>query len=109
VRARLFTEVPRETVWKIRMGFTLGPHESAKRGEKHPYRCFALPKTRVSNPSNYFPNSFRRGILGSSAQPRSNTYERPRPRSAALKGIIWPSPGFLIILIGRGFVTLHTL
>jgi hypothetical protein len=45
------------------MGSTLGSHESAKRDEKHPYRCCALPQTRVSDPSNYFPNSFSRTHL----------------------------------------------
>jgi hypothetical protein len=40
------------------MGSTLGSYESEKRGEKHPYRRFVLPKTPDLNPSGYFPNSF---------------------------------------------------
>src|SRR5215217_2577606 len=55
-----------ETVWKIQMSSILGSQESAKRGEKRPYRRFTLPKTRDPNPSSDFPNSFERGILGSS-------------------------------------------
>jgi hypothetical protein len=55
-----------ETVWKIRMGSTLRSHESRKRCKKHPYRRFAPPTGRRPDPSTYFPNSFGRGILGSS-------------------------------------------
>jgi hypothetical protein len=40
------------------MGSTLGSYESEKRGERHPFRRFALPKTRDPGPSSYFPNSF---------------------------------------------------
>ena len=60
----LFTELPRETVWKIRMASTLGIQEPVKRGEKHPYCRKAAPTTRDLDPSSYFPNSFRRLILG---------------------------------------------
>src|SRR5215218_5658598 len=40
------------------MDFTLGSHESAKRGEKSRYYRFALPSIRAPAPSSYFPNSF---------------------------------------------------
>jgi hypothetical protein len=42
------------------MSSILGSQESAKRGEKRPYRRFTLPKTRDPNPSREFPNSFWR-------------------------------------------------
>jgi hypothetical protein len=51
---------PSETVWKIRMGLTLGSHETVKRGEKPPYCRFCATKTHDLNPSSYFPNSFSR-------------------------------------------------
>src|SRR5215212_10541340 len=48
------------------MGSASGSHESVKRGQKRPYCRFATPKTCDLDPSSYLPNSFRRGILGSS-------------------------------------------
>jgi hypothetical protein len=51
-----------ETVWKLRMGFTMGSHESARRGEKRPYGHFALPKTCDPDPSSYLPSSFSRDM-----------------------------------------------
>ena len=38
------TERALGTVWKVRVSFTLGFHESAKRGEKRPNRRSALPR-----------------------------------------------------------------
>jgi hypothetical protein len=55
---RLFTELPRETVWKIRMNFTLGSHKTVKRGKEPLIAAFVPPKTRDLDPSSYFPNSF---------------------------------------------------
>jgi hypothetical protein len=46
------------------MSSTSASHETAKRGEKCPYRRFALPKAYGTDPSSYFPNSFRSRILG---------------------------------------------
>jgi hypothetical protein len=43
---------------QIRIGSTLGSHESAKRGEKRPNGRSALPKTRDPDPSSDFRNSF---------------------------------------------------
>jgi hypothetical protein len=43
----LFTLLPRETVWKIRMGFTLGSYEALKRGEKPLIAAFAPPKQAI--------------------------------------------------------------
>jgi hypothetical protein len=57
----LFTLLPGETVWKIRMGSIPRSHESEKGGEKHPYRRFAPLKARDTDPSSYFPNSFWKG------------------------------------------------
>ena len=37
----------RETVWKIRIGFTSGSQESVKRGEKRPCCHFAPPKHAI--------------------------------------------------------------
>jgi hypothetical protein len=54
----LFIRLPRETVWKIRIGCTLGSHETVKRGEKSPCCRFCATKTRDLVPSSYFPNSF---------------------------------------------------
>jgi hypothetical protein len=56
------TQVPRETVWKIRMGPTLRFHELEEGSQKHPYPRFALPKTRDPDPSSYFPNGFSRKV-----------------------------------------------
>src|SRR5215204_3676209 len=49
------------------MGSTLGFQESVKRGEKRPCCHFVPPITRDLDPSSYFPNSFRRDVLGNSA------------------------------------------
>lgn len=48
---------PPETVWKIGAGSTPITCEPKRRGEKHPYLRFALPKGRDPDPSGYPPNS----------------------------------------------------
>src|SRR5215216_2879582 len=79
------SEFPRtpllETVWKIRMGFTMGSDETLKRGQKPSYCRFCATKTRYLDPSSYFPNSFRRGILGNSGEQKEGwrTYASPYP------------------------------
>src|SRR5215216_2903060 len=46
-----------ETVWKIRMGFTMGSDETLKRGEKPSYCRFCATKTRHLDTPSYFPNN----------------------------------------------------
>ena len=54
----LFTELPRETVWKIRMPSTLGSQKSVKRGVEAVLLPLCGSKTPDLDPSSYFPNSF---------------------------------------------------
>jgi len=56
----LFTELPRETVWKILMGFALGSHEAVKRGEKPPYCRFCATKNTPSRPLRLFTKQFQK-------------------------------------------------
>jgi hypothetical protein len=51
----------RETVWKIRMGLTLGSHERVKRGEKPPYCRFCATKNTRSKPLQLFSKQFQKG------------------------------------------------
>src|ERR671921_2053295 len=57
----LFSERPRETVWKIRMGFTLGSHEALKRGEKPLYCHFCATKNTRFRPLQLFSKQFQKG------------------------------------------------
>jgi hypothetical protein len=47
-----------ETVWKIRMGFTLGSHEALKRGEKPLYCHFCATKNTRFRPLQLFSKQF---------------------------------------------------
>jgi hypothetical protein len=60
------------------MDSTLRSHESEKEGEKHPYRRFALPKTRNPEPSSYFPNSFSLTLVNNGME-KSRDCSTPRP------------------------------
>jgi len=71
------------------MGSTLGSQESAKLGEKRPYRRFGLPKTRDLDPSSDFPNSFGREILGS---PDAGSWIERTPGRVAIR-LRSPKPG----------------
>jgi hypothetical protein len=53
----LFTEVPRETVWKIGIASNLGSDERATACEEAPLRCLLHQISAVENPFSYFSNS----------------------------------------------------
>jgi hypothetical protein len=59
------------------MNFTLGSHKTVKRGKEPLIAAFVPPKTRDLDPSSYFPNSFRRGILGNPHSPGCIAYHPP--------------------------------
>jgi hypothetical protein len=49
--------VPRETVWKIRIGLALGCSEGPKQGEDIPSRPLEPLNTGDQDPFSYFPDS----------------------------------------------------
>src|SRR5215208_7191327 len=61
----------RETVWKLRRGSISWSHEPAERGERPPFRRFALPRNARSDPSSYFPDSLRETVWKFGMSPES--------------------------------------
>ena len=57
----LFTELPRGTVLKIQMGFTLGSREALKRDEKPPYWPLLRHQNTRSRPVQLFSKQFQKG------------------------------------------------
>jgi hypothetical protein len=53
----LFTELPRETVWKIRIVPIVESHERADRDQQALFGHLTLPETPSNEPSSYFPDS----------------------------------------------------
>jgi hypothetical protein len=53
----LFTELPRETVWKIRIVPIVESHERADRDQQALFGHLTLPETPFNEPSSYFPDS----------------------------------------------------
>jgi hypothetical protein len=62
----LFTEIPRETVWKIKVAPILESHKWADREQQALSGHLMAPKTILEKPSNYFPDSLLKFILGNS-------------------------------------------
>ena len=60
----LFTALPLETVWKIRIGLDLGCSEWSKLGGDVPSHPLEPLNIGNEEPSSYFPDSFLMGILG---------------------------------------------
>ena len=56
----LFTDVPRETVLKIQMGFTLRSREALKRDEKPPYWPLLRHQNTRSRPVQLFSKQFQK-------------------------------------------------
>jgi hypothetical protein len=59
----LFTEISRETVWEIKVAPILESHEWADREQQALSGHLMAPKTILEKPSNYFPDSLRRGVF----------------------------------------------
>src|SRR5215213_10968635 len=47
----LYTQVPRETVWKLRIGAIAGSHKPAERGERTPFRAPHATEKRAIRPA----------------------------------------------------------
>jgi hypothetical protein len=62
----LFTEVRGETVWKSGIGPEWGSESGQEEWKESPFGCILSPQRRAPDALGYFPNSFWRGILGSS-------------------------------------------
>src|SRR5215218_10415475 len=62
----LFTEVRGETVWKSGIGPEWGSESGQEEWKESPFGCILSPQRRAPDALGYFPNSFGRGILGSS-------------------------------------------
>ena len=55
------TQMPRETVWKLRIGFNTGHHRSAERTNRLHCERFALPNNARSAPHGEGPDSLWKG------------------------------------------------
>jgi hypothetical protein len=83
----VFTENPRETVWKIETDPILKAHERADRNQQALFSPLVLPETTFNKPSSYFPDSLRRVLLGNSDNQRAKKGPRLQCRSFGLSAV----------------------
>ena len=83
------------------MGFTVGFQEALKRGERPLMAASRPAKTRDLDPSSYFPNSFRGGLLGNRA---SGIDSLQYPLAEPVRpGLRYPEGGVFVIIPHRAF------
>src|SRR5215216_1942171 len=59
----LFTQVRRETVWKLRKGFVTGSYKTAERGERAPFPALGVTKRGAIRPAQRLSRQSLEGVF----------------------------------------------